>query len=215
MEENNKLTAERSLQIISEQIEQSRRDIERGSWKSMMLWGTAVAVIALVVGHLWAHSTIGPVANWLWALLALVALYETIQRRQKPKKPETFVGRNIGYVWASFGIMAGAIGLLSGFVSLFDVHLTNQMCNTVASKPIVVYYMPITCIIIFSMGIAGMITGLMLKSRIITVCCFLVGAIGSIMAVVFHGPNEMLVMAGASVVGLIVPALIIRTKEKE
>lgn len=209
------MTAERSLQIIREQIEQSRRDIERGSWKSMMLWGTAVTAIALVVGHLWAHSSMGSSANILWTLLGLVGLYEGIQLRRKPKKPDTFVMKNINYVWTSFGIMAGSIGFLAGISAMFDIHITIQAYDQVAVRHTVFYHLPITYIIIFSMGVAGMITGLMLKSRVITICCFLVGAVGSILAVVFHGPNEMLVMAGAAVVGLIVPALVIRTKEKE
>ena len=35
--EKNELTAERSLEIISRTLEESRRTITRGSWKSMML----------------------------------------------------------------------------------------------------------------------------------------------------------------------------------
>ena len=38
MEEQNNMTAERSLEIITRSIEQARRDIERGSWKFMLLW---------------------------------------------------------------------------------------------------------------------------------------------------------------------------------
>ena len=71
MEEQNKLTAERSLEIIKESIEQSRRDITRGSWKSMLVWGILVAVIALVVGHLWEHTSLGSGAAGLWGILGL------------------------------------------------------------------------------------------------------------------------------------------------
>ena len=108
--EKNELTAERSLEIISRTLEESRRTITRGSWKSMMLWGISVMVIALVVGHFWAHSSMGPGANGLWGALGLVSLGERWANRNKPKLFETFVSKTLGYVWGSMGVMAGTLG---------------------------------------------------------------------------------------------------------
>lgn len=180
----------------------------------MMLWGVSVTVIALVVGHLWAHYPIGPGANGLWGLMGVVALVDHFMRRRKKKKPITFVGKNINYVWTCFGVMAGGVGLISGILAGFT-HLFTQDVQDVVRETRIVYCMSITCIIIFSMGIAGMITGCMLNSKTIIASCFIAGSVGSVLAVVFGGPSEMIVLAGSAVVGLIVPALIIRMKENE
>jgi hypothetical protein len=64
------------------------------------------------------------------------------------------------------------------------------------------------------MGIAGTITGRILQSRVITVSCFVSGLLGSFLALVYAGPLEMLVMAGVAVLGLIVPAAVIKMKEE-
>ncbi len=209
---NNEMTAERSLEIITKTIEESRRRITRGSWKSMMLWGVSVAVIALVVGHLWQNTSAGPGANGLWGILGLIGIAEQRYKKRQPQVPETFISKTLSQVWSSLGFMAGSIGLFMGILAFF---------NIVIPLPVVYYpdhvfesyHIPITALIILLMGIAGMITGRILKSTAITVCCYISGIVGSFLALVYAGPLEMVVLAGVAVVGLIVPALIIKTKE--
>lgn len=211
MEEQNKLTAERSLEIIKESIEQSRRDIAKGSWKGMLVWGILVAVIALVVGHLWAHTSWGPGANRLWGLLGLAILVNIWYESRKPKRPTTFVSKTITQVWLCFGIMAGSLGAIGGMLAGFGWKL--PVLHAPANGPMI-FVFPITAIIILFMGLAGMITGSILKNKAIAVCCFITGAFGSLLALVFAGPTEMVVLAGVCVVGLVIPALMIRYEEK-
>lgn len=213
MEEQKNMTAERSLEIITHSIEQSRRDIERGSWKYMLLWGVSVSVIALVVGHLWKHYPIGPGANGLWGLLGFVGIYDYIMKKRQPRKPLTFISKNINYVWSCFGVMAGSIGFTLGLLGGSSLLSHTTSAPLPPGAEVLVYYIPITCIIIFSMGVAGMITGCMLRNKLIVVSSFLSGAIGSILSVMFAGPNEMIVLSGVSVLALILPALVIRFKE--
>lgn len=201
------MTAERSLEIITKSIEQSRRDIERGSWKSMCLWGTAVTVIALIVSYLWANTSMGPAANMVWIVMALFAIVEIYAESKQPRKPRTFLSKIINDVWSSMGIMAGSLGLVCGLLAAFMAH-TQPVSGTVI-------LIPITPTIILIMSLAGMITGRVLRSAPITVCCFISGLAGSLLALIFSGPTEMVVLAGCSVVGLIVPALIIKSKEEE
>lgn len=207
METMENMTAERSLEIITKSIEQSRRDIERGSWKSMCLWGTAVTVIALAVSYLWANTSMGPAANIVWIVMALVALVLLWIEHKKPRKPATFLSRILNDVWSSMGIMAGSLGLTCGLLSAFMPH-TQPVSGTVI-------LVPITPTIILFMSLAGMITGRVLRSAPITVCCFISGLAGSLLAIAFHGPTEMVVLAGCCVVGLIIPALIIKSREEE
>lgn len=208
---NNNMTAERSLEIITETIEQSRRDITRGSWKSMMVWGVAVTLVALTVGHLWAHSTLGPTATWLWVLLGVVPLIERMLIKKQPKRPQTFVSKTLNQIWSSFGIMAGLLGAVCGV--LFATKATPPLSATYQSAGVQIVWFPITAIIIWSMGIAGMITGRILNSRPITVCCFIAGLFCILPAIFCPGPLEMVAMALASIIGLIIPALILKSKE--
>lgn len=209
--EKNELTAERSLEIISRTLEESRRTITRGSWKSMMLWGISVMVIALVVGHFWAHSSMGPGANGLWGALGLVSLGERWANRNKPKLSKTFVSKTLGYVWGSMGVMAGTLGFVLGMIAFFHIHVPVLVPD--AASQVHTYYVPITAIIILLMGIAGMTSGKILDSKIITYCGFIAGMVGCMLALVMPGPTEMLVLAGVSAVGLILPAWIIKQKE--
>ena len=215
MEEQNNMTAERSLEIITRSIEQARRDIERGSWKFMLLWGVAVTIIALIVGHLWAHYPMGPAANGLWGALGVIGLVDNFMRKREKKKPSTFLGKNITYVWTCLGVMTGAMGLTTGIIAGFN-HILPQAVQVVFAEGLTrISHFPITCIIIFSMGIAGMITGCMLKSKVIIISCLLAGGVGSILSIIYAGPSEMIVFAVSSVVALIIPALIIKMKENE
>jgi hypothetical protein len=210
---NNNMTAERSLEIISQTIEESRRRITRGSWKSMLIYGVIVAIIALIVGHLWKNTSAGPGANGLWGILGLVALVEQRYKKRGQTMPQTFVGKTISQVWGCFGIIAGSIGLCMGLLALFHVSIPVPVVFAPDNTENIIH-IPITALIILLMGIAGMITGRILKSTAITVCCYITGILGSFLALIYAGPYEMVVLAGVAVVGLIVPALIIKNKEE-
>ena len=53
MEQNKEMSAQRSLQLISETFNNSRKEILRGSAKYFMLWGTLLTVVSLVIYLLW------------------------------------------------------------------------------------------------------------------------------------------------------------------
>ena len=92
MENNNKLTAERSLEIIAEQIEQSQRMIKKNSALPMIWWGLLVTIFALLIAYLWKHHG-GPVWNALWCLMAIIGLIgNLIIEKRKENAPPSFVG---------------------------------------------------------------------------------------------------------------------------
>jgi hypothetical protein len=209
---NNEMSAERSLEIIRKSIEESRRRITQGSWKSMMFTSISVAAIALLVGHLWAHTSMGQGANGLWGLLGLVSVVDRKWLAPRPKLPETFVSKTISQVWGSVAIMVAAIAV-SGLL-LVELHIDVPLPAILdGASQQGSGHTPFVSLIILLMGIAGMITGRILKSRVITVACFVSGLLGSILALVYAGPQEMVVMAGVAVLGLIVPALVIKMKK--
>lgn len=214
MEDLKNLSAERSLEIIERSIEQSRRDIERGSWKYMLLWGVSVCVVALANGHIWMHYDVGPASNMIWALMGVVALIDLKMRRSGPRRPVSFLNKNITYVWSAFGYVLGAMGLTLGLLYLLPS--PDNSCLLKASSPgaATVVQFPLTCIIVFSMGVAGMITGRMLHNKLAVVCSCLAGGVGSVLSLVFFGPSEMIVLAAVSVLVLIVPAIVMRQRER-
>ena len=156
MEDLKNLSAERSLEIIERSIEQSRRDIERGSWKYMLLWGVSVCVVALANGHIWMHYDVGPASNMIWALMGVVALIDLKMRRSGPRRPVSFLNKNITYVWSSFGYVLGAMGLTLGLLYLLPS--PDNSCLLKASSPgaATVVQFPLTCIIVAQQAGSGL-----------------------------------------------------------
>ena len=59
------LTAERSIEIIRETIEKSRRDVERQAGTPLIVWGSLVAFTAVIIGHSWEHPLVHYDGHWL------------------------------------------------------------------------------------------------------------------------------------------------------
>lgn len=211
METNENISAERSLEIIRESIEQSQRAITRGSWRNMMIWGVICMVLALVIGHLWERTSMGPNANFLWFLLAVVALVEAYFKKKQPRKPKTFISKAISQVWGCFGLMAGSLGVIFGLMALFGV--APDLTDVPKDLPVIVY-VPITSIVILLIGLAGTITGCLLANRVITVYCFIAGALGCFFSLYFGGATQMYVLAAVFALGLVFPALKLYYDEK-
>jgi len=95
MEQKENLTAERSLEIITEQIERSRRTMVENLSIALISWGICVFVFALLIAYLWEHHG-GPAWNVLWAVMWIVGcLAERHISKWKAPVPVTFVGKTI------------------------------------------------------------------------------------------------------------------------
>ena len=206
MEEKNSMTAERSLEIITEQIERSRRTITKNSSCSLVWWGTCVVVFALLIAYLWKHHG-GPVWNALWCVMwGFGYLGEWLIGKHKEPVPETFVGRTIGQVWATFGVFMCAIGFIFGLAGSGLLPLTFTVSG---DHPDAHLYINLTSIISLCFGIASTITGAVLKNRVVQICGFVAGLGGFFYALQYPWAEQLYVMAAVSVVGLIVPGLFI------
>lgn len=212
MEEKNSLTAERSLEIITEQIERSRRSMTESSSTSFISWGALVVVFALLIAYLWAHHG-GPVWNLLWAVMwgcGYLAEY-LIGKRRKPA-PATFVGKTIGQVWATFGIFIGIIGIIFGLASSGLLNVTLTVSGDHLNSHL---YINLTSIISLCFGIASTITGFILKNRIIQLCGLVAGLGGFFCALAYPWAEQLYVMAAVAFVGLIVPGFVIYFQNKK
>ena len=212
MEEKEYMTAERSLEIITEQIERSRRTITENSSIALISWGTWVFGFALLIAYLWEHHG-GPAWNVLWAVMWLVGcLSEWFIRRRKEPVPTTFVGKTIGQVWTTFGIFMGAIGILFGLAGSGLLPETFTVSDNHINAHL---YINLTSIISLCFGIASMITGFILKNRIVQICGFIAGLGGFFCALKYPWTEQLYVMAAVAVIGLIIPGLVIYFKNQK
>lgn len=208
MEENNKMTAERSLEIISEQIEQSRLMVNKNLSWGLIWWGIWVIVFALLVAWLWEHCG-GPVWNWLWAVMWLIGYGgEWFMAEYKRPVPPTFISKTIGQVWGSFGVFIGFIGFVFGLIGcrILPVELVVPDGHV---------YINITSIISLCFGMASTLTGFILKNRIVQVCGIIAGLGGFWGALHYPWFEQLYVMAAVAFVGLVMPGLVICFKNQK
>ena len=208
MEAKTNLTAERSLDIIRESIERSQRTITKNSAVPLIWWGSLTVVMSLLIVYLWKNHG-GPVWNVLWFAMWPIGYVGNrfIDKRQTPTPP-SFVGKTIGHVWATFGIMCG---LFSWIICLACMGFLP--IEVLGSGPHI--SINITSIIALCFGMGTTITGFILKRTIINICGIIAGLGGFFMALQFSGQAEQLyVMAAVAVVALIIPGLVVYIKNK-
>lgn len=212
MEEKNNMTAERSLEIITEQIESSRRTITEGLSLSLTCWGVFVFVFALIIAYLWEHHG-GPVWNVLWAVMWICGYFadHAISRRKEPA-PTSFVGKTVGQVWDTLGIFIGSIGIIFGLAGCGLLPVTFIISGDHVNAHL---YINLTSIISLCFGMTSTMTGFILKNRIVQVCGFLAGLGGFFCALKYPWAEQLYVMAAVAFIGLILPGIIIYLQNKK
>ncbi len=208
MEENVTMTAERSLEIIRESIESSQQRITRNSALPLIWWGICVVSLSLLIAYLWKNLG-GPVWNFLWALIWVVGYAGNwMIDRKRETIPTTFVGKTISHVWTTFGIFCGGIGMLLGLIGSGILPVSWIMPN-------IYFFDSITSIISLCFGMGTTIMGLIIKNRVIQVCGIVAGIGGFFSALQFPHHEQLYVMTGVAIVGLVVPGLIIHFQNRK
>ncbi len=202
------MTAERSLEIIRESIERSQHRITRNSALPLIWWGLCVVFLSVLIAYLWKNHG-GPVWNLLWAAIWIIGYVGNwIIDKRRETVPTTFVGKTIGYVWTTFGIFCGGMGMLLGLIGSGILPLSLIMPN-------IYVFGSITSIISLCFGMGTTITGLVIRNRVIQVCGIIAGLGGFFGALHFPHHEQLYVMAAVAVVGLIVPGLIIHLQNNK
>lgn len=159
MEENANLTAVRSLEIITEQIERSRNVVAKGTGQSLYMSGLATMGTAVLVA-LVNGLTASPLGHLLWLVLPIIIWW--IMRNHNKKQaqaPVSFVGTLVGKTWWTFGWIV--IGFFL-FALIWNYVILKLLDNPATAAPAMV---SITPVIILLMGMAVAITGHILKRR--------------------------------------------------
>ena len=208
MEERNNMTAERSLEIIRESIERSQHAITKNSALPMVWWGICVVFFSLLIAYLWKNHG-GPAWNFLWAAMWLIGyIGNRIFDKKKETVPTTFVAKTISHVWGTFGIFCGGIGIVFGLIG----------CGILPEElitPNIFIVGCITSVISLCFGMGTTMTGFIVKNRIIQIFGIIAGIGGFFYALRFPDYQQLFVMAGVAVIGLIVPGLILHLQNKK
>jgi hypothetical protein len=174
MEETMNLTAERSLEIITEQIERSRKSVSQDVGMTLLISGLCIVGVAIIViiGTLLTN-------NWLFYLLYMLIpvciwAIERYVKRNKPKVPASVISTMVDKTWQTFGIFVAAFFVLSIFYNNLMLHDALSIDN------MQIYFQnriePVR-IILLLMGMAVTINGYILKSKWM-VWCGIIGGLG-------------------------------------
>jgi len=165
--ENNELTAERSLEIITEQIEQSRKTVSKSTGQALYVAGLSMMAMSIVIA-LTNYLTKTPLGHLLWFVLPLVIIWAQKKNKVREHAPVSLIGTLVGKTWWTFAT----------FTLVF--FLITIIWNSVAAR----LYQPdaymqlrirVTPIIVLLMGMTVTITGHILRSRWLVVFGFIAG----------------------------------------
>ena len=162
MEENSNMTAERSLEIITKQIEQNRHAVSKTLGQSLYISGICVmatAVLVAIINFLAMNAGMVGVGHLLWFLLP-VAIWLLSRKyiKERAHTPKSLVGEMVAKTWQTFGIFAlgyFVIALLWGFIAGRLMAPSEYAGIQIRVAPVIVLLM--------GMGIA--INGQILKLR--------------------------------------------------
>lgn len=170
MEEKNNMTAERSLEIITEQIERSRQVATKDTGLSLYVSGLCTMGMALFIGILiYLTSNIG----WylLYVLLPVVIFVaDRYAKRGRQKVPASLIGSMVNKTWQTFAIFVLSYCVFAILYNMLMFHSEQpDVYSRLAISPLRV--------VLLLMGMAITVNGHILKSNWM-VWCGIVGGIG-------------------------------------
>ena len=185
MEQNNEMSAQQSLQIITETFNKSRKGILRNSAKYFLLWGALLTAISLVIYLLW-NLTGKPQWNFLWfAMPAIGYSLAALMGKYDVAVPQNEVSKMLTGVWRVFGVFAITLSALAIFLVPMNVSL----------------------IIVIILGLAECMSGVLLKNWPIIVCGFLLGVGGAVVAMLVKSEAQLLIFTLGGLLLLVTGAL--------
>ena len=164
------MTAERSLEIITEQIARNRKDVSRSVGISLYVAGLCTMAVAIVIGIGFYFTQNGLFYLLYIALPFIIWGISRYVKRNEPPAPSSFIGTMVKKTWITFAIFAIAFFV---FANLFDILMLHSESLEVYSRMVIRPFR----IILLLMGMCVTITGYILKSRWL-VWCGIIGGLG-------------------------------------
>ena len=204
MEQNKELTAQESLKLITETMNNNRMEIIRGSGKYYILWGILLTCFSLVIYLLW--KTTGNAAwNNLWFALPVVGfpVARWMRSRKDGDRAENIISRFNGGVWTTFCIFAVSLAIFTLIYSFTGSALTGIVLGASLTAQIVLLF-----------GMALTISGVALKNLAIKIAGVVTGL--GCMAIYYitgAGAEQMLIFTFAGIV-LAATGLVVKKQYK-
>ena len=181
------LTAERSLEIITEQIERSRKSVSEDVGMTLLISGLCIAGVAIIV-------TIAEILTKGWVFYLLYMLIPVFTwaidryvKRNKPKVPASVISTMVNKIWQTFGIFVVTFFVLSTLYNNLMLH------EAISLDMMHIYFQnriePVR-IILLLMGVAVTINGYVLKSKGM-VWCGIIGGLGGFFWQAFCLPETL------------------------
>ena len=191
MEQIKEMTAQQSLQLITETFNRSRKGILRNSAKYFMLWGALLTVTSLVIYLLW-HFTGKPNWNFLWFAMPLIGYpIAALMGKYNVAIPQNEVSKMLSGVWSVFGAFAITLSVTAIFLVPMNVSL----------------------IIVIILGLAECMSGVLLKNWPIIIGGFLLGVGGAVFAMVVKSEAQLLIFTLGGFL-LLVTGLVMKLQNK-
>ena len=150
--EERKLNEKESLELITQMIQNSKKNLRVGRGNQFILWGWlgAITSLAVMVMLMWTKN---PAWNWLWFAIPIIGWPTMMWQMKKEEKPVvTFTDKVLKAVWMSIG----SLGM--GGIFLMGIYTNNMMLM-----------LPGVCLL---MAIGVFITGAVLNDRTLKIYAF-------------------------------------------
>lgn len=103
-----RLNEQRSLEIISQMIADTKSHIDNNSGKYFLLWGYTTVIITLFEYVVMTQHLPLPL-TWVWFALPIVGGIGTFLLNQRAKRagdtqPKSYLDRSVSAVWVTFGV---------------------------------------------------------------------------------------------------------------
>ncbi len=180
------MTAQESLDLISEMLNNNRRCILQNSAKHFILWGALLLVFSIVIYEL-LHVTRDLRWNLLWFAMPVLGFpLARLLGKKGTVVPQNVISSQLHYVWLAYCAFAVVISI----VAMFEM----PSC--------------ITLLLVALLGFAECSSGLLLKNWPIIIGGFILGVGGAVVAMLVRSEAQLLVFAAGGLIlaatGLIV-----------
>ena len=204
-EQNREMTAQESLSLITETLNNTRKEITRNSGKFFIFWGILLTIFSLLI-YLLCKLTDKDAWNWLWFAMPAIGIptERFLRGKEGSEQVRNDVSRFVSGIWSTFGFFACAVGAFT----LIYTQVSSNFFRLISAVN------GLTAELVLLFGLAECITGVALKNWVIKTAGFITGIGGlAIYYVVGSGWEPLLIFTFAGLV-LMATGLIVKIQYK-
>lgn len=204
-EQNREMTAQESLSLITETLNNTRKEITRNSGKFFIFWGILLTIFSLLI-YLLCKFTDKDAWNWLWFAMPAIGIptERFLRGKEGSEQVRNDVSRFVSGIWSTFGFFACAVGAFT----LIYTQVSSNFFRLISAVN------GLTAELVLLFGLAECITGVALKNWVIKTAGFITGIGGlAIYYVVGSGWEPLLIFTFAGLV-LMATGLIVKIQYK-